>query len=289
VERLPAPFIVYSYPDHWLQNGSGSQSGGLKSEPEANSGFQRVSRKVEGTLSRSLPIWKRCLDIFGSLFLLALSSTLFFALAVYIKLVSPGPVFFRQKRVGYRATTFTFLKFRTMCANSDPRSHQVHLKELINTDQPMEKLDSGRDSRIIPGGRIVRKSCLDELPQLLNVLKGDMSLVGPRPCLTYEAEEYLRWHSHRFDVLPGITGLWQVSGKNKLTFKQMVRMDISYCRNMSLWLDLKILLLTLPTIIGFVFEGVVNRLGRTGLMPEIESTEESPKSDRVPNSIAEQI
>jgi lipopolysaccharide/colanic/teichoic acid biosynthesis glycosyltransferase len=95
------------------------------------------------------------------------------------------------------------------------------------------------------------------------VLKGEMSLVGPRPCLPYEAEEYLRWHGHRFDVLPGLTGLWQVCGKNKLTFKQMIRLDISYCQNMSLWLDLKILFRTVPTIAGLFFEGIVNRFNRS--------------------------
>jgi lipopolysaccharide/colanic/teichoic acid biosynthesis glycosyltransferase len=214
------------------------------------------------------------LDIAGSLLGLILSSPLFLMLTIYIKVVSPGPVFFKQKRVGYRASPFTFLKFRTMCANNDPSCHQAHLKELINTDQPMEKLDNGRDPRIIPGGRILRKACIDEFPQLVNVLKGEMSLVGPRPCLPYEAEEYLRWHSHRFDVLPGLTGLWQVSGKNKLTFKQMIRLDISYCQKLSLWLDLKILLLTLPAIVSFVSEAIVKRMKGSVQDSRAESTAE---------------
>ena len=123
----------------------------------------------------------------------------------------------------------------------------------------MEKLDEAGDARIIPGGRMIRRACIDEFPQLLNVLRGEMSLVGPRPCLPYEAEEYLRWHTYRFDVLPGMTGAWQVSGKNKLTFKQMIRLDIRYCNSMSLWLDLKVLLLTGPTILGMIAESVAKR------------------------------
>ena len=124
----------------------------------------------------------------------------------------------------------------------------------------MEKLDRDRDPRIIPGGRVLRKACLDELPQLFNVLRGEMSLVGPRPCIPYEAEEYLRWHTHRFDILPGMTGLWQVSGKNKLSFEQMIRLDIAYTNRMSPMQDLKILLLTLPTVIGLVLEAGVKKL-----------------------------
>src|SRR5208337_1509428 len=111
-------------------------------------------------------------------------------------------------------------------------------KELIKGRKPMEKLDYAKDPRIIFGGRIIRKASLDELPQLFNVLRGEMSLVGPRPCILYEAEEYLRWHAHRFDVLPGMTGLWQVSGKNKLSFEQMIRFDIAYTNRMSPLLDM---------------------------------------------------
>jgi len=149
-----------------------------------------------------------------------------------------------------------------MRAGNASGCHQPPLNDLIASDKPMEKLDDGRDPRIIPGGRVLRKMCIDELPQLVNVLRGEMSLVGPRPCLPYEAEDYLHWHSRRFDVLPGLTGLWQVSGKNRLTFKQMIRLDISYCRNMSLGLDLGIILRTVPTIIGLFFEGLGNRLRR---------------------------
>jgi len=154
-----------------------------------------------------------------------------------------------------------------MHENNNADAHRQYWKELIISDKPMEKLDCGRDPRIIPGGKIIRKACLDELPQLFNVLRGDMSLVGPRPCIPYEAEEYLRWHTYRFDILPGMTGLWQVSGKNKLSFEQMVRLDISYANRMSPLLDLKILLLTMPAIIGMVFDAGLKRMGMSLLKP----------------------
>ena len=128
----------------------------------------------------------------------------------------------------------------------------------------MEKLDEAYDPRIIRGGRIIRKTCMDEVPQLVNVLKGEMSLVGPRPCLPYEVEEYRRWHAYRFDVLPGITGLWQVGGKNKLSFRQMIRLDICYCKTMSAWVDFKVLLLTGPAILSFILDAVARRMKRNG-------------------------
>lgn len=124
----------------------------------------------------------------------------------------------------------------------------------------MEKLDDKKDPRIIFGGKVIRKSCIDELPQLWNVLKGDMSLVGPRPCIPYEAEEYLRWHTHRFDIVPGLTGLWQVSGKNKLSFRKMISLDINYSKNLSLLLDLKIILMTIPAIIIMVLEAAFKKI-----------------------------
>jgi lipopolysaccharide/colanic/teichoic acid biosynthesis glycosyltransferase len=124
------------------------------------------------------------------------------------------------------------------------------LQQLMDSDAPMVKLDAAGDSRIIPGGRLLRASGLDELPQLINVLKGEMSLVGPRPCLPYEAEKYLPWQNERFDAAPGLTGLWQVSGKNRTTFTRMMQLDIAYARNQSLWLDLKIICKTIPALLG---------------------------------------
>lgn len=186
--------------------------------------------------------------------MLILLSPFMLLLALLIKTVSPGPVFFRQRRVGRWGRHFELWKFRTMKVNADTAMHQNHFKNFVGSDQPMQKLDAQRDPRIIPLGGLLRQTGLDELPQLFNVLRGDMSLIGPRPCLPYEAENYLLWHHARFDVLPGITGLWQVKGKNKTTFKEMIRYDIQYARNMSLWQDVKILCKTIPAIVRQIEE-----------------------------------
>ena len=194
-------------------------------------------------------MWKRILDVTVSLIALIMLSPLLLAVAVLIKIVSPGPVFFTQERVGLSGKVFKFLKFRTMTVNNDVSVHSSYLKDLINGqdgDKPMVKLKN--DSRIILFGNFLRRACIDELPQLINVLRGDMSLVGPRPCIPYEAQEYLNWHARRFDVVPGMTGLWQVSGKNTTTFKEMIRLDIEYTAKRSLWLDLYILAKT-PLVI----------------------------------------
>ncbi len=257
----PIPSMVYTYPAHWLPGSDadiGDESGGDGHPNE---------KAIGNVFCKRVPVWKRGIDFVGSLLLLFLLSPLFLLLVSYIKAVSPGKAFFRQQRVGYRGKLFTFMKFRTMHENNNADAHRQYWKELIKSDKPMEKLDCGRDPRIIPGGKIIRKACLDELPQLFNVLRGEMSLVGPRPCIPYEAEEYLRWHRHRFDILPGMTGLWQVSGKNKLSFEQMVRLDISYANRMSPLRDLKILLLTVPAIIGMVCEAGLKRLGMKVLTP----------------------
>ncbi|HEX9653491.1 MAG TPA: sugar transferase [bacterium] len=195
------------------------------------------------------PFWKRGLDILGaSVGLIALSSLLL-VISVLIKLTSPGPIIFKQQRLGYAGRSFMCWKFRTMRSDADKTPHREYLEKLITSDMPMTKLDSQNDARIFPFGRLLRQLYLDELPQLINVLKGDMSLVGPRPCLPYEAQKYLHWQNSRFDVLPGMTGLWQVSGKNDVTFKDMIRLDISYARNRSFWLDLEILVKTVPCIL----------------------------------------
>ncbi len=151
--------------------------------------------------------------------------------------------------------SFKMWKFRTMKINSDTSGHQQYLAKLIkgsayneNSAKPMIKLED--DTRIIPFGKILRKTYLDELPQLINVLRGEMSLVGPRPPIPYEVEEYLQWHKGRIDIVPGMTGLWQVSGKNRLTFNEMVRLDIQYWRKKTPWLDIKILLMTPLAIVS---------------------------------------
>ena len=211
-----------------------------------------TARPLEVLYARPFPLWKRAIDFFGALLFLILLSPLFLLIVLFIKVVSPGPVLYRQERIGYMRKPFTFWKFRTMHANNDPIEHRQYLSHLIENDAPMTKMDDRNDNRIIPFGKFLRYACIDELPQLINVLRGEMSLVGPRPCLLYEAEKYLRWHARRFDTMPGMTGLWQVSGKNRMTFKEMIRLDIKYSRTMSPLLDIKILLLTGPAILGMV-------------------------------------
>ena len=206
----------------------------------------------------SMPFWKRAMDIFVSFTGLFLLAPLFILIAIVIKIVSTGPVFFSQKRVGHRGKIFNVFKFRTMKVNSSAHIHHHYLKGIINGDsngdKPMEKLDMDNDPRIIPFGKFIRVSSLDELPQLINVLRGEMSLVGPRPCIPYETDEYLLWHSRRFDITPGISGLWQVSGKNKLTFKEMIRLDIKYAAQRSFCLDIQILLKTLFVVLSPIWE-----------------------------------
>jgi lipopolysaccharide/colanic/teichoic acid biosynthesis glycosyltransferase len=210
----------------------------------------------------SLPLWKRTMDIIGALLSLILLSPVMFIITVIIKLVSPGPAFFRQLRVGYMGKTFTMLKFRTMKVDTDTTVHKRYLAKLINGDahnknstEPMTKLDD--NLQITPFGKFLRWTYLDELPQLINVLRGEMTLVGPRPPIPYEVKEYLPWHKERIDVVPGMTGLWQVSGKNQLTFNEMVRLDVRYWRKKTLWLDMKILLMT-PIVI---FSQIKNGFG----------------------------
>jgi lipopolysaccharide/colanic/teichoic acid biosynthesis glycosyltransferase len=172
------------------------------------------------------------------------------AIALVVRAGSSGPILFRQRRVGYKGRQFTLLKFRTMLLNAETDSHRLHTQNLIKTNNPMIKLDAGNDPRLIPLGTLLRATGLDELPQLFNVLKGDMSLVGPRPCIPYECESYEPWHWRRFDAVPGLTGLWQVSGKNRTTFDQMVTLDIEYAERRSLWLDLSIVFKTVPALWG---------------------------------------
>lgn len=201
-------------------------------------------------LGGNLPFWKRVLDV--TLILLLFPGLLLLGVfvTVLIKLGSNGPVLFRQRRVGYKGKEFVCFKFRTMRVDAESESHRRHCQELIRSQTPMIKLDARRDPRLIPFGSMLRASGLDELPQLLNVLRGEMSLVGPRPCIPYECDAYEPWHWRRFEALPGLTGLWQVSGKNRTTFDEMVRLDIEYGRRLSLWLDLSIMLKTVPALWG---------------------------------------
>lgn len=219
---------------------------------------QPVRNLEELFLPAHPPAWKRAYDIFGATVLLTAFSPVFALVALYIKAVSPGPVFFRQERMGYMGRSFSMVKFRTMKMGSDNVTvHKNYLKDLINTDgRTMKKLDTGKDDRLIPLAGLLRRSCIDELPQLFNVLKGDMSLVGPRPCLDYEADEFTLWQRRRFHSIPGMTGLWQVSGKNRLSFKEMMRLDIRYANRKSAFMDVLISIKTVPAILGQVRDAV---------------------------------
>lgn len=199
--------------------------------------------------SEGVPLWKRVLDVTCILIAIPLLFPLMAVIALMVKLGSRGPILFKQERVGLRGTRFTCLKFRTMFVGADSAVHQGHWNDLIVSNRPMEKMDARGDPRLIPFGRILRETALDELPQIINVLWGEMSLVGPRPCIPYEYEKYLPWQKERFNTLPGLTGLWQVSGKNKTTFTEMMHLDIDYVRRKSLWMDIWIVLMTIPALI----------------------------------------
>lgn len=199
---------------------------------------------------------KRTFDIIVSLISLIIVAPIGFIIALIIKIDSSGAVLFKQERVGMDGRIFLCYKFRTMRANADETLHREAYRKNVGG---FEEANAGSESQPVFGkvkddprvtkiGKFLRRSSLDELPQLLNVLKGDMSIVGPRPPIPYEVEFYELWHRKRLDVKPGITGLWQVSGRNRLTFDEMVRIDMFYVENWSLWLDLKIILLTLPAV-----------------------------------------
>jgi len=201
---------------------------------------------------------KRGIDIIGSLFGIFLSLPLMLGAALVIKITSPGPIIFKQYRFGKKGIRFLFYKFRSMQWNVDDQIHREYVTHLIkgnldkinqgDAEKPLYKMKS--DNRVTKVGRIIRKLSIDELPQFFNVLKGEMSLVGPRPPLPYEVEKYKPWHLRRvLEVKPGITGLWQVDGRSTTSFDDMVRLDLRYVQNWSLWLDIKILLKTVRAVI----------------------------------------
>ena len=237
-----------------------------------------ITRRVHGTylpvrsmaLSRDrhwYPWMKRGVDIAVSLVGLIVLSPLFLLVAIAVKLDSPGPVIFRQQRVRGNQdpsdphpekNTFTFLKFRSMCQNADEKAHREYVRQFINGNHkavnngnskaPIYKMT--KDKRVTRVGRFLRRTSLDELPQLVNVLRGEMSLVGPRPAMPYEVAQYEDWHRERLSVLPGITGLWQISGRSSLTFKEMAALDIEYAQRCSVGLDLIILAKTAPVVLS---------------------------------------
>jgi exopolysaccharide biosynthesis polyprenyl glycosylphosphotransferase len=218
------------------------ENGGRKPSEQR---FSVGLNKEDGDATRET--LKRVVDVSGSVVALLLLSPVFLSIAALIKATSKGPVFFKQRRIGHAGTEFTFLKFRSMYVNNDPAIHQEYVRKLIS--QELTEADGTykikNDPRVTRVGRFLRKSSLDELPQFFNVLKGDMSLVGPRPPIPYEFENYSLWHRRRIlEARPGLTGVWQVSGRSRTTFDEMVRMDLRYIREQSLWLDVKILFKT---------------------------------------------
>jgi exopolysaccharide biosynthesis polyprenyl glycosylphosphotransferase len=201
---------------------------------------------------------KRIMDIVGSALALLLFAPLFLAIAIAIKLTSTGPVFFRQKRVGQYGAQFVFLKFRSMYVNNDSGVHKEYVQQLIAGSaerHPANGNGNGvykltQDPRITGVGAFLRRTSLDELPQFMNVLNGEMSLVGPRPAIAYEVEAYDIWHRRRvLEAKPGITGLWQVNGRSRVKFDDMVRLDLRYAKTWSPWMDLKILLRTPAAVV----------------------------------------
>jgi len=238
------------FPDDWDQDISGRPSNPTL-YPDLASG-DNTRQSLSGA--------KRVMDIVGSALALAFCAPLLLIIALAIKASSKGPVFFRQQRVGRYGKCFTFLKFRSMYVDNDPNIHKEYVTKLIagqaerqasnGNDEVVYKLTN--DDRITRVGAFLRRTSLDELPQFLNVLKGDMSLVGPRPAIPYEVAAYQTWHRRRvLEVKPGITGLWQVNGRSRVKFDEMVRLDLRYAKLWSPWLDLKILMRTpLAVVIG---------------------------------------
>lgn len=214
----------------------------------ANRQAQTASLRVP--LSRPVPTWKRAFDIILVLITLPFTLPLMLAVTVWIKLVSRGPAIFCQERIGRNGRRFTLYKFRSMHRNADTTRHAQHFSHLVKSNRPMVKLDLLCDSRLIPGGCLLRATGLDELPQLFNILRGDMSLVGPRPCLPEEYQYFSRIQRVRFRALPGLTGIWQTQGKHLVTFIEMNAMDARYVQQASPWLDFTIILRTPIAVFG---------------------------------------
>jgi lipopolysaccharide/colanic/teichoic acid biosynthesis glycosyltransferase len=218
--------------------------------------YPDLAKRAEDT--RFLREMKRLIDVLGSTLAVVILAPLFLIIALAVKMTSKGPVFYRQTRVGQHGVPFVFLKFRSMYVDCDSTVHQDYVKSLIaGRAEPERSNGNGKgiykltnDFRVTRIGKLLRRTSLDELPQFFNVLKGEMSLVGPRPPIPYEAKAYDVWHRRRlYEAKPGITGLWQVSGRSRVTFDDMVRLDLQYARRWSLWLDLMILMQTPKAVV----------------------------------------
>jgi lipopolysaccharide/colanic/teichoic acid biosynthesis glycosyltransferase len=231
------------FPDDWADDNSGQPSNPALYPDLLNSSNDK----------RSVVITKRAMDVAGSALLLGLCSPLFAIIALAVKVSSKGPVLFRQQRVGQYGHHFTFLKFRSMKVDNDDSAHKEYVTKFIASEAGRQSADGGSegvykltsDPRVTRVGKFLRRTSLDELPQFLNVLKGEMSLVGPRPPIPYELAAYQTWHRRRLlEVKPGITGLWQVTGRSRVSFDEMVRLDLRYAMSWSPSLDFTILMRT---------------------------------------------
>ena len=214
---------------------------------------KRKGKALHPIFMYSFPPTKRMLDLIVGILMLVVLSPVFLFATVLIKLVSKGPIFFKQERVGFLGRVFTLYKFRSMEISESREEHREYMAALIRgemRDKPMLK----QERNLIRGGSFLRKTGIDELPQLWNVLRGEMSLVGPRPPIPYESREYIRWYNGRFEVKPGLTGLWQVGEKNSLSFEEMIRIDLQYAKRYNLLMDLKIIFMTPLTILFRFFK-----------------------------------
>lgn len=206
-----------------------------------------VTQRINGAVNL---LFKRAFDITLASFGIIILSPLFLSIAFAVKITSPGPIFFYQDRIGRRGKSFKFFKFRSMYVNKgeDEERKSMMLDFIKNNGEDNGKKIINK-SRVTSIGKIIRKTSLDELPQLFNVIRGDMSLVGPRPCLPYEYQNYTNWQKRRVEVLPGCTGIWQVTGRSSVSFKDSIVLDLYYINNMSPWLDLQILFKTIPVML----------------------------------------
>jgi lipopolysaccharide/colanic/teichoic acid biosynthesis glycosyltransferase len=243
---------VYTYPEE-KDDGKSRTDTGI-SAPFVSNHASDSARFVAEMLAVAPPLPVRVVERAAAGVALVVLSPLFLLIAVIIRIGSTGPILFRQERVGQGGQTFYCYKFRTMLPHAETQSHEDYFSYLMSNAVPMKKLDGDGDPRIFPFGRFLRAASLDELPQLINIFKGEMRLVGPRPCTPREFEQYLLWQRERVDVTPGLTGLWQVSGKNKTTFEQMMRLDLRYAAGRSVLMDLWIILKTVPVTLGLYIE-----------------------------------
>lgn len=240
--------IAISFHIYPEMQGSESLNGLFNIKPYPDLAERRMGNKLTMTV-------KRLIDVAGSFIAILLFSPVLAVIAAAVKLTSEGPVFFKQERLGLNGKTFKLYKFRTMYLNNDPGKHKDYIRKYIG-EQKNAAVEPGvfklkNDLRITPVGKFLRKISFDELPQLINVLEGEMSLVGPRPPIHYECDLYDIWHRRRLlSCKPGITGLWQVTGRSRTTFDEMVRLDLEYINKWSLWLDLKIILKTPKAVFG---------------------------------------